>query len=131
MKTLLIPQLFSTFLNRFSVHKSRLVREDDNDVSDDEKRIDMSVHLDNTDRDRHQNYFNEEEPAPEDDEWENQQIRKGVTGVAVVSSQPSPVLPDSQQSQTLFSSVIAPQNKELPTPQAIVQKLRERYKILE
>ncbi|KAL0275384.1 UNVERIFIED_CONTAM: hypothetical protein PYX00_003243 [Menopon gallinae] len=113
---------------KFSLHnmKSRLVREDDNDVSDDEKRIDMSVHLDNHDRDRHQNYFNEEEPAPEDDEWENQQIRKGVTGVAVVPSQPSPILPDSQQSQTLFSSVIAPQNKELPTPQSIVQKLRER-----
>lgn len=107
---------------------SRLVREDENDVSDeDEKRIDMSVNLEAQDRDqRRQNFFDkEEEPAPEDDEWENQQIRKGVTGGAVIPNQLSPVIPDAQP-QNLFQSVIVPQNKELPTPQVLTQKLSER-----
>lgn len=110
--------------------KSRLIREDENDLSDeDEKRINMSCNLEAQDRDqRRQNFFNEEaEAEPEDDEWENQQIRKGVTGVPIVPTQPAVVSQDIQQVQpSLFTNVIAPQNKELPSPQTLTQKLRER-----
>lgn len=100
---------------------------EENDVSDEEeKRIDMSVHLESKERDhRLENFYNEEAQAPEDDEWETQQIRKGVTGVAMVSSQNS-LVQESQVSQTLFTNVIAPQNKELPTPQAVLEKVKER-----
>lgn len=86
----------------------------------------MSVHLESKERDqRLENFYNEEAPAPEDDEWETQQIRKGVTGVAVVCSQAS-IVQEPQTSQTLFANVIAPQNKELPTPQSVIEKVKER-----
>ena len=87
----------------------------------------MSVHIENRDRDHQlENFYNEEPLAPEEDEWENQQIRKGVTGVTVVNSQPSSALQEHQTNQTLFTNVIAPQNKELPTPDSIIDKVKER-----
>ncbi|EEB13700.1 predicted protein [Pediculus humanus corporis] len=114
-----------------SKSKSRLIGEDNEGSDEDEKRIDMSVHIENRDRDHQlENFYNEEPLAPEEDEWENQQIRKGVTGVTVVNSQPSSALQEHQTNQTLFTNVIAPQNKELPTPDSIIDKVKERLNTL-
>lgn len=77
-------------------NKSRLVREDgDGDGSDeDEDRVDMSVNVQNKDRAERSEKFYEaqdmlysKESDPELDEWENQQIRKGVTGTQIANAQ--------------------------------------------
>jgi GC-rich sequence DNA-binding factor len=61
--------------------KGRLMREDDNDGSDDE-RIDMDVNLTLRDQERRREQFlAAQESDQEVDEWEHQQIRKGVTGM--------------------------------------------------
>ena len=60
--------------------KGRLMREDENDGSDDE-RIDMDVNLALRDQERRREQFlAAQESDQEIDEWEHQQIRKGVTG---------------------------------------------------
>lgn len=60
--------------------KGRLMREDDNEGSDDE-RIDMDVNLTLRDQERRREQFlAAQESDQEVDEWEHQQIRKGVTG---------------------------------------------------
>lgn len=76
--------------------KSRLVREDgDGDGSDeDEDRVDMDVNIQGKDRAERSEKFYEaqdmlysKESDTELDEWENQQIRKGVTGSQIVNAQ--------------------------------------------
>lgn len=62
--------------------KGRLMREDDNEGSEDE-RIDMDVNLvalRDQERRREQ-FLAAQESDQEVDEWEHQQIRKGVTGI--------------------------------------------------
>lgn len=86
----------------------------------------MTVHLEKKERDqRLENFYNEDAPAPEDDEWESQQIKKGVTGVSVTSSQAT-VVQEPPTSQTLFTNVIALQNKELPTAESVIEKVKQR-----
>ncbi|KAK6641265.1 hypothetical protein RUM44_012974 [Polyplax serrata] len=105
---------------------SRLVREENDGSDEDEKRLDMTVHLEKKERDqRLENFYNEDAPAPEDDEWESQQIKKGVTGVSVTSSQAT-VVQEPPTSQTLFTNVIALQNKELPTAESVIEKVKQR-----
>lgn len=79
-----------------SASKSRLVREDENDGSDDEEEtVQMSVPSAVRDRDRKREAFmavqNEDEDQESDkgegDEWESQQIRKGVTGAQLAAVQ--------------------------------------------
>lgn len=75
--------------------KSRLVREDENDNSDDEGvRLKMSLNVTAADREKRREAFDaaqDSEPDDldqgEDDEWEKQQIRKGVTGAQLVAVQ--------------------------------------------
>ena len=60
----------------------RLVREEDEEGSD-EERINMAVNTAARDREQRREAFmaaGEESDKGEDDEWESQQIRKGVTG---------------------------------------------------
>lgn len=60
--------------------KGRLLREDDNEGSD-EERIDMGANPIIRDQERRREQFYEaQESDQEIDEWEDQQIRKGVTG---------------------------------------------------
>ncbi|XP_052087083.1 PAX3- and PAX7-binding protein 1-like [Mytilus californianus] len=68
-----------------SSSKSRLVREDDNDKSDDDEegRIDFSVNTFAKERQKIQNDFlaiehGSDQESDQDKEWEEQQIRKGV-----------------------------------------------------
>lgn len=59
----------------------RLVRDDDNEGSD-EERIDMDVNLALRDQERRREQFMAAQQSDHEvDEWENQQIRKGVTGI--------------------------------------------------
>lgn len=58
----------------------RLIRDDDNEHSDDE-RIDMDVNLMKRDKERRREQFLAAQDSDHEvDEWEDQQIRKGVTG---------------------------------------------------
>lgn len=58
----------------------RLVRDDDNEGSD-EERIDMDVNLALRDQERRREQFMAAQQSDHEvDEWEDQQIRKGVTG---------------------------------------------------
>ena len=78
---------------------SALIREDDQDQSDDEdneERINMNVNLDALDKENRRQALldaqmtnkkiSDEENAP-DDEWEKQQIRKGVTSAQLTANQ--------------------------------------------
>ncbi|KAK3912452.1 PAX3- and PAX7-binding protein 1 [Frankliniella fusca] len=76
--------------------KSRLVREDDNDNSDDEEEpVQMAVPSAARDRDRKREAFmsvqnddsDHESDKGEEEEWESQQIRKGVTGAQLAAVQ--------------------------------------------
>ncbi|XP_065201950.1 PAX3- and PAX7-binding protein 1 [Planococcus citri] len=77
-----------------SESKSRLVREDDNDGSDEEERITMSGIVSvAADREKRKEGLDTyiasdgEDETVEDDEWENQQIRKAVTGAQLAAAQ--------------------------------------------
>ncbi|XP_066586865.1 PAX3- and PAX7-binding protein 1 isoform X2 [Prorops nasuta] len=81
--------------------KSRLVREEDHDRSDDDdsqERIDMTVNTEARDKEKRREAFlasqapikisdDESEHENEEEEWEAQQIRKGVTGAQIVAAQ--------------------------------------------
>lgn len=61
----------------------RLIRDDDNEESD-EERIDMDINLAKRDQERRREQFLQAQDSDHElDEWENQQIRKGVTGTWV------------------------------------------------
>ncbi|XP_046404390.1 PAX3- and PAX7-binding protein 1 [Ischnura elegans] len=91
---------------RYENEKSRLVREDDNDVSDDEgedgnldgERLKFSVPTASADREKRREAIfaaqeaagSEESDRGDDEElekWESQQIRKGVTGAQITAVQ--------------------------------------------
>lgn len=104
----------------------RLLREDDNDASDDE-RLDMDVNPLARDQERRREQFlAAQESDHEIDEWEDQQIRKGVTGASAAAI----------SQELLYSAECAPvqpvvMDPGVPrTPQAIADKLREHYESL-
>jgi GC-rich sequence DNA-binding factor len=110
--------------------KGRLMREDDNDGSDDE-RIDMDVNLTLRDQERRREQFlAAQESDQEVDEWEHQQIRKGVTGASASLS--SDLVYNEFQSETSQQQVttipVQAIDPGVPrTPQMIADKLREHY----
>lgn len=64
--------------------EGRLIREDDNEGSD-EERLDMDINLALRDQERRREQFRAaQESDHEVDEWEDQQIRKGVTGITII-----------------------------------------------
>ncbi|KAF7992159.1 hypothetical protein HCN44_001484 [Aphidius gifuensis] len=91
--------------------KSRLVREEDHDRSDDDcsqDRMDMTVNTEARDKEKRREAFlasqipiklsdDESEHCNEEEEWEAQQIRKGVTGAQIAAAQQ-----DSMMQQQYF-----------------------------
>ncbi|XP_044576471.1 PAX3- and PAX7-binding protein 1 isoform X2 [Cotesia glomerata] len=81
--------------------KSRLIREEDHDRSDDDEsheRMDMTVNIEARDKEKRREAFlasqvpiklsdDESEHGNEEEEWEAQQIRKGVTGAQIAAAQ--------------------------------------------
>lgn len=63
--------------------KGRLVRDDDNNDSD-EERIDMDVNLAIREQERRREQFLAAQESDEVDEWEHQQLKKGVTGASAM-----------------------------------------------
>ncbi|XP_034937279.1 PAX3- and PAX7-binding protein 1 isoform X2 [Chelonus insularis] len=92
--------------------KSRLIREDDHDRSDDDEsqdRIDMSINTEARDKEKRREAFlasqvpiklsdDESEHGNEEEEWEAQQIRKGVTGAQIAAAQQDSIM---QQQYTM------------------------------
>ncbi|XP_011870465.1 PREDICTED: PAX3- and PAX7-binding protein 1 [Vollenhovia emeryi] len=92
--------------------KSRLIREEDHDRSDDDDsqdRLDMTVNTEARDKEKRREAFlasqvplkfsdNESEHENEEEEWEAQQIRKGVTGAQIAAAQQDSML---QQQYTM------------------------------
>ncbi|XP_043280862.1 PAX3- and PAX7-binding protein 1 isoform X2 [Venturia canescens] len=86
--------------------KSRLIREDDHDRSDDDDsqdRMDMTVNTEARDKEMRREAFlasqtsaklsdNESEHDHEEEEWEAQQIRKGVTGAQIAAAQQDSIM---------------------------------------
>ncbi|XP_069680870.1 PAX3- and PAX7-binding protein 1 [Periplaneta americana] len=136
----------------------RLVREEDEEGSD-EERITMDVNTAARDRERRREAFMaaqdadaaEESEKGEDDEWESQQIRKGVTGAQLAAVQqeslqyqygvvpmmteplpaPSPsmdAMPIAAACPMLLPSAgpPSPSRTDTTTPQAVANKLRDR-----
>ncbi|XP_017466846.1 PREDICTED: PAX3- and PAX7-binding protein 1 isoform X1 [Rhagoletis zephyria] len=122
---------------------SRLAREDvEGDNSDDEERMDMTVATGKKEREERReqfyavenNDYTDEDSDREMHEWENQQIRKGVTGAQLVSAQHDAVLsrfmikptgtnaleyaPEQQSTSTLLEQAYA--KSALQKPQQIL-----------
>lgn len=108
----------------------RLMREDENDGSD-EERIDMDVNLLMRDQERRREQFlAAQESDHEIDEWEDQQIRKGVTSASAAAV--SQELMYEYQANTVANVPPPPPPPSLDpgvprTPQAIAEKLREHF----
>lgn len=113
----------------------RLLREDDNDGSEDE-RLDMDVNLAARDQERRRERFlAAQESDHEVDEWEDQQIRKGVTGAsaAAINQELLYSVPEYQSTTALQQQQqpAAVMDPGIPrTPQAIAEKLKEHYESL-
>ncbi|XP_030765367.1 PAX3- and PAX7-binding protein 1 isoform X2 [Sitophilus oryzae] len=110
----------------------RLVRDDDNEHSDDE-RIDMDVNLARRDKERRREQFLAAQDSDHElDEWEDQQIRKGVTGASMTAAQE--LMNEYQtelqvQSLSLSKQQVPIIDPEVPrTPEMIAEKLREHFK---
>ncbi|XP_060518822.1 PAX3- and PAX7-binding protein 1 isoform X2 [Cylas formicarius] len=107
----------------------RLIRDDDNEESE-EERIDMDVNMAKRDQDRRREQFLSAQGSDHElDEWEDQQIRKGVTGAAMSAAQDVMV----EGHQTELVPVSQPQLSAIDpgiprTPEMIAQKLRDHYK---
>ncbi|KAF5287978.1 hypothetical protein FQR65_LT12155 [Abscondita terminalis] len=110
---------------------SRLHREEDHDEASDEERIDMDANPEIRDQERRREQFlaaqeSDQEADQELDEWENQQIRKGVTG-ASANIQTEYVYSDYNSTLTSSAQVPSVDPNTQRTPQAIVEKLREKF----
>nr|CAD7423431.1 unnamed protein product [Timema monikensis] len=123
--------------------KSRLVREDDHDGSDEEERVNMEVNMDARTREERREAFmaaqnkaaGEDSDKGEEDDWESQQIRKGVTGaqyMGIPAMPPMILMPQPEplhmihEVPTLSMHCFGADDSKLSTPQSIVNKLKER-----
>ncbi|CAH1996838.1 unnamed protein product [Acanthoscelides obtectus] len=108
--------------------KGRLLREDDNEGSDDE-RIDMEVNLALRDQERRREQFlAAQESEQELDEWEDQQIRKAVTGAAMEAARELLYPPECPPAPRISAPVLSAATGApvvARTPQAIAASLRE------
>ncbi|KAG5896386.1 hypothetical protein JTB14_009591 [Gonioctena quinquepunctata] len=107
--------------------KGRHVREDDNEGSD-EERIDMDVNLALRDQERRREQFLAAQASDHEmDEWEDQQIRKGVTGAAMEAAREI-LFPPECPSPPQITTHIPVIDPGVPrTPQMIAAKLQEHY----
>ncbi|KAJ8942846.1 hypothetical protein NQ314_009908 [Rhamnusium bicolor] len=107
--------------------KGRLLREDDNEGSD-EDRIDMDVNLTLRDQERRREQFlAAQESDHEVDEWEDQQIRKGVTGAAMSMAQEMMYPPQCPSPPRITTHIPVIDTGAPKTPQMIAEKLREHF----
>ncbi|KAK9879757.1 hypothetical protein WA026_006819 [Henosepilachna vigintioctopunctata] len=103
----------------------RLQREDEHEGSDDE-RIDMDLNHKVRDIEkRREQFYAAQESDQEIDEWEDQQIRKGVTGAAAALAQE--LIYNSEQNQQVIIQVPIIEPGIPRTPQMIVDKLKEHF----
>ncbi|XP_065355283.1 PAX3- and PAX7-binding protein 1 isoform X1 [Calliphora vicina] len=109
---------------------SRLAREDiEGDNSDDEERVDMNAITGIKEREERREKFyavekdySEEDSDCETHEWENQQIRKGVTGAQLVNAQHESVLSRFMIKSTMENALEGP-----PQPQTTSSLLEQAY----
>lgn len=90
-------------------------KEDDDDNSEEEERIDMNGITGAKEREERREQFYSVQQGSDDSEnelteWENQQIRKGVTGAQLVSAQQESVLSQFMLPQRESHSVLAEEN---------------------
>ncbi|CAH0558279.1 unnamed protein product [Brassicogethes aeneus] len=111
----------------------RLMRDDDQDGSD-EERIDMDINLARRDQERRREQFlAAQESDHEEDEWEDQQIRKGVTSAtAVAMAQELMAYSEYHHSEVQQQPNVTPAMEPgVPrTPQMIADKLKEHFQNL-
>ncbi|XP_019869938.2 PAX3- and PAX7-binding protein 1 [Aethina tumida] len=112
----------------------RLMREDDHDGSD-EERMDMDVNPVLRDQERRREQFLAAQDSDHDldDDWEDQQIRKGVTSATAVAMaqeymQYNDYPSEQVESQPNVTPVMEPGVPR--TPQMIADKLREHFQNL-
>lgn len=111
----------------------RMRHEDDQDEASDEERIDMDANPAVRDQERRREQFlaaqeSDQEADQEIDEWENQQIRKGVTGASAANIQPEYVYEEYEPIvNSSLQSVPTVDPNTQRTPEAIVEKLREKF----
>lgn len=113
-----------------SEDKGRLIRDDENDGSD-EERIDMGANPTKRDQElRREQFYEAQDSDQEVNEWEDQQIRKGVTGASL----PQELACFEYQLNVQQMSVQAPpplivkMDPGVPrTPEAILGKLKQQY----
>ncbi|CAH1183754.1 unnamed protein product [Phaedon cochleariae] len=107
--------------------KGRLLREDDNEGSD-EERIDMDVNLAQRDQDRRREQFLAAQASDHEiDEWEDQQIRKAVTGAAMEAAREILFPPECPSPPQISIRAPAMEPGIPRTPQMIAGKLREHF----
>lgn len=106
----------------------RINREDEVENSDEEERVDMNALTGKKElEERREQFYSVENEYSDDDsdretnEWENQQIRKGVTGAQLVTAQQESVL-----SRFMIKSVNN-QSDTISTPQSTSTLLDEAY----
>ncbi|KAL1513374.1 hypothetical protein ABEB36_002793 [Hypothenemus hampei] len=107
----------------------RLIRDDDHDESD-EERIDMDVNLAKRDQQRRiEQFMSVQDSDQELDEWEDQQIRKGVTSVAMGAA-PELLLDIQTMQENKPKKVQIPViDPGIPrTPEMIAEKLKEQFR---
>ncbi|XP_044740539.1 PAX3- and PAX7-binding protein 1 isoform X2 [Chrysoperla carnea] len=130
--------------------KGRLIREEDGDGDDgsDEERIDMTINTQAQDIEKRREQFkaaqedSDRESDRETEEWENQQIRKGVTGAQITSVQNETLygvsyytgFSEESVENNLYNSstnaMVKTDSNDQKTPESIANKLRERVQQL-
>ncbi|XP_017778141.1 PREDICTED: PAX3- and PAX7-binding protein 1 [Nicrophorus vespilloides] len=114
--------------------KGRHIREDENDGSD-EERIDMGANPVKRDQERRREQFYEAQDSDQEvNEWEDQQIRKGVTGAIInhelaYNEYNNLLQTQTQYQQNVYATKIDPGVPR--TPEAILAKLKEEFEITE
>ncbi|XP_011495961.1 PREDICTED: PAX3- and PAX7-binding protein 1 [Ceratosolen solmsi marchali] len=116
---------------------SRIVREEDQDRSDDDsqERVNMTVDINALDKEKRRQAFlesqtqiaklSDEQSEPEEEEWEVQQIKKGVTGAQIAAAQQdsiqynSLVMGSNQMSESKLSLIISNAIPTAPPPPMI------------
>uniref|UniRef100_A0A1B6M7W2 GCF C-terminal domain-containing protein n=2 Tax=Graphocephala atropunctata TaxID=36148 RepID=A0A1B6M7W2_9HEMI len=141
-------------VSKYDSKGSRLVREDEHDMCDDDIRINMQVNTAAIDLERRREAFNaaieqqgsEESDKGEEEEWEKQQIRKGVTGAQLAAAQQEtmyygysmPQVPSDMSvgaavcvEPTLPATPIIPDTvMHTASPQSVANRLKERLQEL-
>lgn len=120
---------FFVYYKNFKISHFRLVRDDEHEESD-EERIDMDLNPALRDQERRREQFMAaQESDHEVDDWEAQQIRKGVTGAAMEAAREMLYPLECPSPPQISAPTIDPGIHR--TPEMIVHKLREHYESIQ